>query len=100
METNLADTWRSGATFLLQQPTLVSGPPSRMVSFAQAAYGSPMIGSEQRQTRTMFPIAHTGKWSLLTIHGCEYDEKGDCAETITVNEVAQPCKEPPKEEED
>ena len=31
---------------------------------------------------------------------CDYDEKGDCAETITVNEVAQPCKEPPKEEED
>ena len=28
---------------------------------------SDVFGSEQRQPRTMFPIAHTGKWSLLTI---------------------------------
>jgi hypothetical protein len=29
---------------------------------------------------------------------CDYDEKGDCAETIGVNEFAQPCNERSKEE--
>jgi len=28
---------------------------------------------------------------------CDYDEKGECAETTEVNEVARPCKEPPEE---
>jgi hypothetical protein len=28
---------------------------------------------------------------------CDYDEKGECAETISVNTVAQPSKEPSKE---
>jgi hypothetical protein len=28
---------------------------------------------------------------------CDYDEKGECAETIDTNEVAQPC-DPPKDE--
>jgi hypothetical protein len=31
---------------------------------------------------------------------CDYDEKGECAETTSVNKVAQPSKEPPKDEED
>jgi len=31
---------------------------------------------------------------------CDYDEKAECAETIGVNEVAQPCSEPSKEKED
>jgi hypothetical protein len=31
---------------------------------------------------------------------CDYDEKGECAETTAVNEVAQPCGEPSKDEED
>ena len=31
---------------------------------------------------------------------CDYDEKGECAETIGVNEVAQPCNEPSKDEKD
>jgi hypothetical protein len=31
---------------------------------------------------------------------CDYDEKGECSETIGVNEVAQPRDEPPKSEED
>jgi hypothetical protein len=31
---------------------------------------------------------------------CHYDEKPECAETITVNEVAQPGNEPSKDEED
>jgi hypothetical protein len=31
---------------------------------------------------------------------CDYDEKGECAETITVNEVVQPSGEPSKDEED
>jgi hypothetical protein len=31
---------------------------------------------------------------------CDYDEKGECAETIGVNEVAQTCNEPSKDEED
>jgi hypothetical protein len=31
---------------------------------------------------------------------CDYDEKGDCAETIGANEVAQPYNEPSKDEED
>jgi hypothetical protein len=31
---------------------------------------------------------------------CDYDEKGECAETTGINEVAQPCSEPSKEDED
>ena len=31
---------------------------------------------------------------------CDYDEKGECAETISVNEVAQTGTEPSKDEED
>ena len=31
---------------------------------------------------------------------CDYDEKGECAETIGVNEVAQPCNEPSKDKQD
>jgi len=31
---------------------------------------------------------------------CDYDEKGECAETIGANEVAQPYNEPSKDEED
>jgi hypothetical protein len=31
---------------------------------------------------------------------CDYDEKAECAETVVVDEVAQPCSEPSKEEED
>jgi hypothetical protein len=31
---------------------------------------------------------------------CDYDEKAECAETISVNEVAQPHFEPSKEEND
>jgi hypothetical protein len=29
---------------------------------------------------------------------CDYDEKGQCAETIDTNEVAQPCDAPTKDE--
>jgi hypothetical protein len=29
----------------------------------------------------------------------DYDEKGECAETIGVNEVAQTCNEPSKDEQ-
>ena len=38
-------------------------------------------------------LAHPGRV-------CDYDEKGECAETIGVNEVAQTCNEPSKDEED
>jgi hypothetical protein len=31
---------------------------------------------------------------------CDYDEKGECTETIAVNEVARPYNEPYKDEED
>ena len=31
---------------------------------------------------------------------CDYDEKGECAETIGVNEIAQTFKEPSKDEDD
>jgi hypothetical protein len=31
---------------------------------------------------------------------CNYDEKGECAETIGVTEVAQPYNEPSKDEKD
>jgi hypothetical protein len=31
---------------------------------------------------------------------CDYDEQGECAETIGVNEVTQPRSEPSKDEED
>jgi len=31
---------------------------------------------------------------------CDYDEKGECAETVAVNEVAQPRKKPSKNKED
>jgi hypothetical protein len=31
---------------------------------------------------------------------CDYDEKGECADTIGVNEVAQTINEPSKDEED
>jgi len=31
---------------------------------------------------------------------CDYGEKGDCAETIGVSEVAQPSNESTKDEED
>ena len=30
---------------------------------------------------------------------CDYDEKGECSETTGVNEVAQTCNEPSKDEE-
>jgi hypothetical protein len=30
---------------------------------------------------------------------CDYDEKGECAETIGVNEVPDTCNEPSKDEE-
>ena len=30
---------------------------------------------------------------------CDYDEKGECAETIDVS-VAQPCNEPSEDQED
>jgi hypothetical protein len=30
---------------------------------------------------------------------CDYDEKGECAETTAVNEVARPNSEPSKDEE-
>ena len=30
---------------------------------------------------------------------CDYDEKGECAETIGVNEVAETCNEPSNDEE-
>ncbi len=33
-------------------------------------------------------------------NACDYDEKGDCAETIGSNEVAGACKEPAKDQED
>jgi hypothetical protein len=29
---------------------------------------------------------------------CDYDEEGECAETIDTNEVAQPCDAPTKDE--
>ena len=31
---------------------------------------------------------------------CDFDEKAECAETIAVTEVAQPCAEPSRDEED
>jgi hypothetical protein len=31
---------------------------------------------------------------------CDYDEKGECAETNGINEVAQTCNEPSKDDED
>jgi hypothetical protein len=31
---------------------------------------------------------------------CDYDERGDCAETVGVNEAARPYNEPYKDEED
>jgi hypothetical protein len=31
---------------------------------------------------------------------CDYDEKGECAETVGFNEVAQPSSQPSKDEED
>ena len=31
---------------------------------------------------------------------CDYDDKAECAETIAVDEVAQPRNEPSKQEED
>ena len=31
---------------------------------------------------------------------CDYDDKAECAETIAVDELAQPCNEPSKVEED
>jgi hypothetical protein len=31
---------------------------------------------------------------------CDYDEKGECAKTISVNEVVQPSGEPSRDEED
>ena len=31
---------------------------------------------------------------------CDYDEKGECAETIDTNEVAQACDVPSKDEVD
>ena len=31
---------------------------------------------------------------------CDYDEKGECAETISVSEIAQTRDEPSKDEED
>jgi hypothetical protein len=31
---------------------------------------------------------------------CDYDEKGECADTIGVNEVAQTFNKPSKDEED
>jgi hypothetical protein len=31
---------------------------------------------------------------------CDYDEKGECAETICGDEVAQPSNKPSKEEKD
>jgi hypothetical protein len=31
---------------------------------------------------------------------CDYDEEGECAETIGVRRVAQPCNEQSKDEED
>jgi hypothetical protein len=37
--------------------------------------------------------AHPGR-------ACDYDEKGECAETVGVNEVAQPRKEPSRNKED
>jgi hypothetical protein len=37
--------------------------------------------------------AHPGR-------ACDYDEKGECAETTGVNEVAQPRNIPPKDEKD
>jgi len=30
---------------------------------------------------------------------CDYDENAECAETIAVNEVSQPCSKPSKEED-
>ena len=35
--------------------------------------------------------AHPGR-------ACDYDEKGECAETIDTSEVAQPCDAPSKDE--
>jgi len=37
--------------------------------------------------------AHPGR-------ACDYDEKGECDETITVNEVAKPSNEPSKDVND
>jgi hypothetical protein len=31
---------------------------------------------------------------------CDYDEKAECAETISVSDVAQPRNEPSRDEED
>ena len=31
---------------------------------------------------------------------CDYDEKGDCPETVSANQFAPALKEPSKEEED
>jgi hypothetical protein len=36
----------------------------------------------------------------IPVRACDYDEKGECAETVGVNEVAQPRKEASGEEED
>ena len=40
----------------------------------------------------MFPIAHTNEQAHPG-RACDYDEKAECAETIAVNEVSQPCSE-------
>jgi hypothetical protein len=31
---------------------------------------------------------------------CDYDDKGECSETTSVNEVAQTCNEPSESKED
>jgi hypothetical protein len=31
---------------------------------------------------------------------CDYDEKGECAETIGVSKATQPCNQPSKDDED
>jgi hypothetical protein len=36
-------------------------------------------------------LAHPGRV-------CDYDEQGECAETISTDDVAQPCNAPSKDE--
>jgi hypothetical protein len=84
--------------------------PSRLPQFLRQAVGigkppqsglilrydlSKIGGSEKMATQLCQKCkqAHPGRV-------CDYDEEGECAETIGVNEVAQACNEPSRDEED
>jgi hypothetical protein len=77
----------------MRQAMGIAKPPQSALIFDTIYYKIGGRGKMAAQLCQKCKQAHPGRV-------CDYDEKGECAETISVNEVTQTGNEPSKDEED